>query len=350
MNRVMSSYSKKRSGEAGYSMIELVISSVLLAGMIYVVTSLSLSGGQAQEYSRRLNRVTEITQELIDDMRLELVSSVRIFGNDTEGLANLAALDLDAAPPPLAGMLLPTVSENETVRTDTVGSEITGNSMFFAKLAWSDRYICNSSAEYLVDVYRWVYYYLTPEDGGPDPGHPIGLNIVRMVSEPLVDAASIDRIDDPIDQAEVLLHLLNATEDADGGTHDACEIVWARGDLPTTSGTLRQIDSGDGSLSLTPIYPRPDPFAVASSGETATGLLSYRHHSVASIYSLPVFGVGRYGVVDEGEGGFPHGFEIQVVGPSSARQVLIHMVNSSTQKSGHFAWSDMQVSVDARDL
>jgi hypothetical protein len=350
MSVVMNSYSKKTSGEAGYSMIELVISSVLLAGMIYVVTSLSLSGGQAQEYSRRLNRVTEITQQLIDDMRLELVSSVRIFGNNAEGVANLAALDLQGAPPPLAGMLLPTVSANETVRTDTVGSEITGNSMFFAKLAWSDSYICTSSTEYLVDVYRWVYFYLTPESGGPDPSHPIGLNIVRIVSEPLINAASIDRITDPVDQAEVLLHLLNATADANGVTHDASEMVWIRGGLPAVSGTFRQIDPSDGSLSSNSIYPRPDPFEVARSDQTATGLLSYRHHSVASIYSLPVFGVGRYGLIDEGEGGFPHGFEIQVVGPSSARQVLIHMVNSSTQRSGHYAWSDMQVSVDARDL
>ena len=138
----MDSQRKTQSGEAGYSMIELVISSVLLAGMIYVVTSLSLSGGQAQEYARRLNRVTEITQQLIDDVRLELVSSVRIFGNDTEGLENLAALDLDGAPTPLTEMLLPTVSADETIRTDTTGDEITGNSLFFAKLAWSDRYIC----------------------------------------------------------------------------------------------------------------------------------------------------------------------------------------------------------------
>lgn len=346
----MNSHGKKQSGEAGYSMIELVISSVLLAGMIYVVTSLSLSGGQAQEYARRLNRVTEITQQLIDDVRLELVSSVRIFGNDTEGNENLGALDLDGAPTPLTEMLLPTVSADETIRADTTGNEITGNSLFFAKLAWSDRYVCTSSNEYLVDVYRWVYYYLTPEDGGPDPAHPIGLNIVRIESEPLVDAASIDRIDDSIDQAEVLLHLLNATPDANGDTHDPCEIVWVRGDLPSVVGTFRQIDPSDGSLTTSPLFPREDPFQVLRTEENITGLLSYRHHSVASNHALPSFGVGRYGMVSETGAGFPHGLEVQVVGPSAARQVLIHMVTSSTQRTGHFAWCDMQVSVDARDL
>ena len=340
----------KSSGAAGYSIVELVISSVLLAMMIGIVSTLSLSGGQAQEYARRLNRVTEITQELIDDMRLELVSSVRLFGRDAEGVANLDMIDLDGAPIPLGGLLLPVVSDNESIRVDSVGEEITGNSMFFSKLAWSDRFVCASTNEYLVDVNRWVYYYLTAEDGGPDPGHPIGLNIVRVVSEPLIDASSIDRISDPVDQAEVLLHLLNGTPDADGVTHDAAEMVWVRGAMPSVSGTLRQIDPDSGTLSLTPVDSRPDPFNVLRSEQNVRGLLSYRHHSVASIYSQESFGVGRYGLVTSALEGFPHGFEVQVVGPSSARQVLIHMVNSSTQRSGRFAWSEMQVSVDARDL
>jgi type II secretory pathway pseudopilin PulG len=340
----------KPSGTAGYSMIELVIASMLLAMMIGAVASLSVTGGQAQEYARRLNRVTEITQTLIDDMRLELVSSVRIFGNDAEGVANLALLDLDGAPASLTGLKLPTVADSETVRADTLGNEITGNSMFFAKLAWSDRYICTSTNEYLVDVYRWVYYYLAPEDGGPDPSHPIGLNIVRIVSEPLIDAASIDRITDPLDQAEVLLHLFNATADANGVTHDAAEVVWVRGALPSVTGTFRHIDSSDGSLSDSPLSPRPDPWSVLRMDNEVVGLLSYRHHSIASIYSQESFGVGRYGLESTSGEGFPHGLEVQVVGPSAARQILIHMVTSSTQKSGRYAWCDMQVSVDARDL
>ena len=87
--------------QSGYSLIELFISSLLLGMMIFAVSTLSLSGSQAQEYSRRLTRVTEITQEVLDDLRLELVSSVRLFSDDAEGYSNLALLDLDGAPTPL---------------------------------------------------------------------------------------------------------------------------------------------------------------------------------------------------------------------------------------------------------
>ena len=318
--------------------------------MIFAVATLSLRGGQAQEYARRLARVTEITQSIVDDVRLELVSSVRLFGNDAEGNANLSVLDLAGTPTVLSGSLLPAISVNEVIREDTSGNEITGNSMFFTKLAWSDRFVCTSGQEYMIDVYRWVYYYLTPEDGGPTTDSPIGLNIVRVVSEPLADGDAVDRIGDATDQAEVLTHLVTGTADANGISHDPVHLVWLRGEMPLASGTLRQIDDSDGTLSTTPISPRPDPWEVQRDEPVVTGMLSYRHHSIATIYSQPSFGVGRYGLVSTSGEGFPHGLEVQIVGPSSARQVMLHMVVSSTQQSGFFAWSDMQVTVDARDI
>ncbi|MCU0865114.1 MAG: hypothetical protein MUC36_15105 [Planctomycetes bacterium] len=336
--------------QAGFSLLELAVASSLLGMMVFAVSTLALSGSDAQEYARRLTRATEITQDLVDDMRLEMVSCVRVFGNDAEGNANLAVLDLTGAPAPIALRRLPTVSANETIRKDTAGAEITGNSLFFTKLAWSDRFVCTSGRDYMVDVYRWVHYYLTPEDGGPQAGSPIGLNLVRVTTEPLIDASGIDRIVDPDDRAEVLLHLWNATPDASGQTHTPSEVVWRRGALPSVAGTLRHIDSADGTLSDTPLTPRTAPWRVRRSEQNVSGLLSYRHHSVASNFARPSFGVGRFSMISNTGTGFPHGFEVQVVGPSAARQVLLHLVVSSTIRRGPWAWSDVQVTVDARDL
>jgi hypothetical protein len=334
---------------AGYSMIEMVIASTLLAMMVVTLISLAQNGSDAQEYARRVNRVTEITHDVMDQMRTEMVSCVRVFGADAEGTENAALIDLTDAPVPLPGSRLPTIDPAGSIRPDTVGTEITGNSLLFARLAWSDRYVCAGGNEYLVDVYRWVYYYLTPEDTGPEAGTPIGLNIVRIETEPLADAASIDRITDPTDQAEVLLHLLNGTPDAFGVSHARCEVVWQRGALPSVAGTLRQIDESDGSLSDDPIGSRPDPWNVLRSEPLVRGLLSYRHHSVATNFAPVNLGVGRYSVIDLSGEGFPHGFEVQVVGPSTARQTLVHLVASSTNRQGHWAWSDVQLVLDSKD-
>lgn len=341
---------QQKNGASGFSMIEVVISSVLLTMMILAVSTLSISGAESQEYAGRLNRTTELTQDILDRMRLELVSSVRTFGNDAEGTGNLAVLDLTGTPAPLAGLRLPTVSATGQVQVDTAGSQITGNQLFFAKLAWSDRFACTSGNEYLVDIYRWVYYYLTPEGGGPVSGSSVGLNLVRVASEPMADASGIDRITDPTDQEEVLEHLFTSSPDALGNVHAKCEVVWSRGGNPATVGTLRQIDDTDWSLSTTPLGTRPDPWRILRSSEDFVSLLSYRHHSIATNFARPAFGVGKYGFVSTTGAGFPHGFEVQVVGPSSARQILLHLVIASTNRRGQTAWSDMRVVVDGREL
>ncbi len=349
MDRQLRSAAASRDA-AGFSLIEVIIAAMLLSVMILAVTSLAQSGGDAQDYARRLNRVTEITQEVVDRMRLEMVSSVRMFGNDTEGNGNRAKFDLTGAPTPLPGLRLPSITANASLQPDTVGLQITGNSLFFAKLSWSDRFRCTSGQEYMVDVFRWSYYYLTPEGGGPTNGSAIGLNMVRVVSEPLVDGSAIDGIDDATDRAEVLMHLVGGTPDANGDSHDVCQVVWLRGSSPTATGTFRQIDDSDGSLSNTPIGTRPTPWSVLRADAAVSGILSYRHQSVATNYSLPSFGVGKYSVSSNSGSGFPHGFEVQVVGPSSARQILLHLVLASTNRNGQVAWSAMQVVVDARDL
>ncbi len=338
----------RAQAQSGFTLVELIVTAALLGGLVYAVSTLSLTGARSQEYARRLSRATEITHELIDQIRTEAMSCSRVFGNDAEGNANLALLDLGGAPTPVASRRLPTISTDGVIQPDTAGTQISGNTLFFTRLAWTDRFVCSSGQEYLTDVYRWIYYYLTPEGGGPMVGSPIGLNLVRIESEPLVDAASIDRITVVADRAELLQHLLDGTPDATGVARTRCEVVWRRGALPSVVGTLRMIGNG-GTLSNSPAVPRPLSWNVLRSAPTVRGLLSYRHHSVATNFARANFGVGRYSVVNLASG-FPHGFEIQVVGPATARQILVHLVIASTNREGQWAWSEVQVIIDARDL
>ncbi len=336
------------NGAAGFSLIEVVIAAALLSMMILAVSTLSVSGMEAQDYSKRLGRTTELNQAILDRIRLELVSSVRNFGNDTEGNANIGVFDLTGAPTPLPGSRFASIATTGQIQQDTVSSQITGNALFFAKLAWSDRIRCSSGTTYMVDAYRWHLYYLTAAAGGPTAGSSVGLDLVRVVSEPLIDASGIDRITDPTDQADVLQHFFTSTPDAAGVTHPQAMVVWRRGGDPAVAGTLRQIDDSDWSLSDSPLSGRPNPWRVLR--DETDGLLEYRQHSVATNFARSALGVGRYSVVSTSGSGFPHGFEVQVVGPSSARQILIHLVLAGTQRRGQLAWSDMRVVVDGREL
>jgi hypothetical protein len=79
-------------------------------------------------------------------------------------------------------------------------------------------------------------------------------------------------------------------------------------------------------------------------------LLAYRHYSIATNYSQASYAVPRFGIASSATGGFPHGFEIQVVGPASARQVLLRIVVVSTNNAGHKAHAETQTVIVARDL
>jgi type II secretory pathway pseudopilin PulG len=336
--------------QSGFSILEVIVSTSLIVVMVVVVVRLTMAGNDAQEFARRLNRVTEITQDLLDDVRLELVGSLRLFGNTTEGNENLAVIDMAGAPPVLPGSRLPIVASAGQIQRDAPGNQITGNSFFYAQVAFTDRFVCSSGREYFVDVYRWVYYYLTPEDGGPQPGTPLGLNLVRLETERLVDGGQLDRITDPTDQAEVTTHLVTGTPDATGIARSPVHLVWMHGGLPTVDGTFRQIDPADGTLSAVPLAPRPPTWQVQRLEPDLSGILSYRHHSIASNHALPSWGAGRFGIIDNSGAGFPHGFEVQIVGPSSARQVLVHMIVCSANRKGQAAWSDLQSVIDTKDL
>lgn len=335
--------------QSGFSLVEVAIAAAIFMALVVVISSLAVTGTDAQELGRRISKMTEIAQDVTDDLRLELVSSARLYSNDTEGQTLLDLLDLSQAPAPIASRRLPTVLLTGSFRQDTSGDEITGNSTLFSYLAWRDRYRCSSGNEHLVDVYRVVHYYLADQGSGPVAGQRGGLELVHFVSEPMADGAALDNIASTTDREEVARHLLNATADMEGRTHDPVQVVWLRSQIPDAVGTLRQIDD-DGSLSDTVLSGtnRPDPWAIMPRAGSGAGVLGYRRASVASNLDLEAPGISRFALRDD-DAGFPHGLEVQVAGPSSGRQMLWHLVLIDPVRKGTAAWSQVQTVIATRD-
>jgi hypothetical protein len=341
-----------RTAEAGLTLPELVVVGAILAVLMRMVFVLAGSGIDAQEYARRLNRVTEINQDILDDIRMDLSSSVNLYGNDALSLAYFGRIDMTGWPAPLTTSRLPRIAPEEDVVHDASNpTPKTGNMLFFAKLAYVDSYITPTSGNrYMTDVYQWVLYYLTREN--PVTTDPVGINLVHWISEPMANANQILAITDPIDQAELLEHLNLGTPDLSGRANEPIDLVWTRGMDPSLSGAFRQIDAAsDFVLSDTPLPPRTDPFGVRTYRPLhRQGLLTLRHHSVATIHAQTAATACRLGIVNAAGDGFPHAFEIQIVGPSAARQVVVHSVLLSTNNRGLRAHSDLLTLIDCRDL
>ena len=336
--------------QRGFTLLEMIIAAVMLMMLSHMVTTMIISGQASTKYAERLNRVTEITQELIDDMQRELRSAVRLFENDALGLAYRARLEAWAVAVPINTSTLPLIRPTETFRKDLAGTEKTGNEMIFARSAWSDAFTCTSGNTYRLDTYRIVWFYMKTEGAGPQPPVPTGLNFCKWVSEPVVDGAQVDAITNAADQAEVLVHLVTQTADAGGAFHPKIEVAWRMGEDPSVVGTFRHIQT-DGSMDNTPQLPRPNPWRLLRDPTLgSSGMLAYRWHSLASNYSMSNQGVGRFGIVNSAIGnGFPHGLEVQIIGPSAARQVLIHITLVSNNAGGQRAYFDLQAISDVRE-
>jgi len=136
---------------------------------------------------------------------------------------------------------------------------------------------------------------------------------------------AIGKITDVSDQVEVLLHLMNGTPDIDDASHRAIEVVWSLGDDLASPDTLRRITVG-GGLDQAPPSARKIWTILADHKKSRPDLFHYNGIAVANNDAPKALGIGTFGVKDASGDGFPHGFEIQIVGSLVARQILLRLV------------------------
>ncbi|MEY4673557.1 MAG: hypothetical protein RL148_1341 [Planctomycetota bacterium] len=334
--------------ESGFGFVEMVIALAILASVVLSISSLMQTGASAQDQGKRMRRLTELSQEVTDEVRSRMLASTRVYGNDEGGNAMMMMLDLSHSPQRTGVRRLPTIDFEGSFREDRPGDLLTGNTLLFSYLAWRDEFQCTSGKQYLVDVFRVVHLYLSPVGTGPSEQEPGGLDLVRFVSEPLIDADSVYAITDPVDRAEVLVHLCNATPDVNDDTKDPAHVVWHRNVEVNTPGALKQIDRTSGVLSesVIPGTGRPSVWRILTGREGAVCLLALRRASVASNFDSFAGSEGRLGLLDLQQG-FPHGFEVQVVGPTSARKVLVRLVLVETSRGGLPVWNEFQTILPA---
>lgn len=349
MNKSSEHTEQRRHRQRGFTLVEMMVALVILVAVVVVVAQLVLQSTRAQSHAARVGQATELNQQILDQLRMDLLSSVRLFENDALGTAYLEVLD-DSGRPSVS-RCLPTLNASGSFSKESTSGEATGNAMLFARHAWTDEVQVSSGNRYRTDIYRLVYYYLAVQGRGPAPGSSIGLDLCRWMSEPLIDGHQIDDITDPFDRDEVLEHLYNRTPDVLGEVRRSrAEVVWYLGEDPTVAGTFRQVDA-NGYLSDKAGASRGGKWTILRDPIwSMDGLLSHRHFSVATNHALGSIGVSRFSVMDDAGDGFPHGFEVQCIGPSSARQVLIQLCLVSTWRSHLPAASTVRSIVTCRDL
>jgi len=331
--------------QQGTTLVEILIVVVILISLVIITTGLVISTSDAQHFTERSRRANELNQELLTDIRNELMSTVTLFTTDNYGPTYAALLNYSSSAPPLTSSAQATLNATGIFAKEATSGSLTGNSLLCARQSFTTEFQCISGNTYRIDVYRMVDYYLTPADGGPTLGSPFGLNLAKFVGEPLADAAQVDAITDSTDQGEVLVHLRDGTVNVFGESIEPVQVVWKRGEDPAAVGTFRQILS-TALLSDVPTEGRPTPWAInLDLSRASSGLLFYRRFSVVTNEGMPSLGVARFAVTDTTGAGFPHGFEVQIAGGSTNRRVLLHSSIVAISRSSLPAHSDLWATV-----
>ncbi len=327
----------------GISLTELLIAMAVL-GIITLLTApfftLTQRGFTSMEAH---NSLKSGGQEAINKMGNKLSQCKRLFENTAESSEFLSRVTMTTAPAVLAGSHLPIISENGSLSPGTTGfiAANAGNSLFFASVeAPKDLGVVDSTDAYCqarIDHYQFNYFFLA-EDNAVSIHNQPKINLWHWQSIKYADYTQIANIADPGKKADVVRVLV-----ASGTT-----LAWD----PSATDVDAAFFSLDASGSLSPeaghviTEEKAEPLIVLVTGMTMGGyrygISSNSGVSNPSPKTVPVFA--------QASGKFPSGFETLIVGPNSARQVLIRLVIVALGSFKGTIANEQLVLTTARDL
>ena len=330
----------------GFSLVELIVVLALIGALVASIVSLALRSQNAQTYAERNAAATLVAQGVLDQIRRDVGSSTRLFQNDSEGLSYLAGMDLTGLDM-IAGRL-PKIVSDGIFEKETSTDPKTGNILFFVRQDRTDRFDRSGGGDYVrIDVYRFILYGLRLLPG-KDPSKDLdAFDLVRWVSPPVGDRSQIESIADPTEQERVCAHLYAGTNPDEPSLPFAqMRYLWRPGgSFPAAFEEILV----DGKRN-----PVPSGFQLPrDAAKSSPNLLNSRKLAISANPGGASKGIGAFGILDTSGDGFPHGFETQIVGPASARQVLAHFVFVNTVRAkdnSKRVWINFQTVVETRDL
>jgi len=291
-------------------MIVMACFGVVALGAVGIITQTQVSNDQLNAWSL----LTEWGQGAVNKMCLDIAQGRVIYENDALGLgpAYMNNLEMDPIYPILSTSTLPVIDPAGSFDDDTVtGTNRTGNAFLFVKEV--EPFIGDANGtDRRVDIYRLVFYYLSPVN------HAIGnkalsLRLVKWESKKFADYNQVISIPAGVERDTFVSNLFA------GGLID---YLWVpRNDQ---NNAFYWID-GAGSIN----GPDPNYTIEKDTVESCIQSLGLTNASVAwnrenQFWTPDV--VPKFGIADMTGDGFPHGLEIQVIGPNAARQIMVRLV------------------------
>ena len=290
-------------------------------------------------------------QELVPVQPVPLAADQKVEVVEPNGLDLGAAVTLNSS-------LLPRIDTYGSFGKDPTSNRRTGNILFFAKAVkpfptpeevtqWQD--YCDATGhpekkpsldDLRLDVYRFAAIFLRKTGSEFASGSPRGLDLVSWVSVAFADWKRFQALDSSI-QADVL-EALNTSQ-----VGRKIDYLWTPG--ADFDSAFAEIQSDFTLQAVTPAS-KPGWKVPFDPKFTRSTVFERKRISVATNWAQGNYGVGKFAAPLSAGDGYPHGLEVQVIGPASARQVLVHLTLIGRGGTGHTPWVEIQDVVSCHDL
>jgi prepilin-type N-terminal cleavage/methylation domain-containing protein len=321
--------------ERGVTLIELLVTVAILSVITLLFYTLVTGAMNANVQLEAHSVLSSYGQRAINMMKSEIAQAKRIFVNDTFGNGVVSQLAIPSSYPQASDCRLPTTEAGKDAFSSVPTGSI-GNSFLFLQ----DFPPFEDNNNYYIDLYRFAYYYLTEKNAGglQIANLPNYLDLVRFRS---VYYASYEQImsipnESPDKDREAALSALAAAG-----------INYAIDNTAVSINDFFYKNTGN-SLTKETGHNIPSsevlPLIRQLSGAKVSARIRYAiaYNSGASFPILTP--VPKYAT----ETDRPFGFETLIVGPTSAREVLLRMVFVVDVKKRLFS-QPMEVMIQAKE-
>lgn len=352
----------------GFTLVEVTISLFLVTVAFAAFLGVALESLHDFSFFSSCTQVCQWNQETVNEIRDDTLSVKQYFDNlgvSTMSQDYFDILELPANSMPLNNTVeLPVMDPTGTFEPDAgAGTAKTGNALFFVRtlppfevrvqmdptlLDPVDWHI------YRIPVYTFVMYYLTKRTGQPCGRSPDSLDLIRWQSVAMLDYNHVLEFPENVTQGVDVCYPREQVIQLYLNTYNGAEFLWVP-DADVNDAFYRCYL--DGTIDATPILKTDmqipmDNYDGVFSREAGNGVNHILQSSICMNRDYQGFETGpivpQLGIASSAGDGFPHGFEIQLVGPSGARELLIRVVMAKEGSKGLVA-RDFKAVLTTRD-
>jgi prepilin-type N-terminal cleavage/methylation domain-containing protein len=327
-------------GQRGFSLIEMTVTLAIVSVLMIAVYAMIEQTIRATLFNESHSDLAVLSQKAVNGVQGELLQTRMVFQEDALGSSYRGALQLSPRYPVASDSLLPVFDTVTVINPDT-NTRFTGNSLLIVRqlepLSITYDHDNNGSTpeiEFLADLYRFEYIYLSQSSTPNFSGSGRSLDLVQSTSIDYADYFQLSAMGSTAIRSIATKLIARGLSRA-----------WDPGQPLTSSFyTLSGATDGTFDAALSNPVPRID---LARAKTLMPGLrgghiggkmvysVAFNPASPASPYPLRI-PIRVFAIADPNRPNFPSGFEVKVAGPSGSRQVMTRVVLMSNYVGGRY--------------